>query len=43
MRESCASRDMRVVHVPSDKNISDVLTKIIPGTRKKELIKKVIY
>ena len=41
--KSCTASEIRIVHEPPKKNLSDILTKIRTGKSKKALIKKFLY
>jgi hypothetical protein len=43
VRESCASKMIRIAHEPGETNLADVLTKILPGPRLKKLIGHILY
>ena len=43
VREAAAANILRVAHEPSVTNLADVLTKIMGGTKKRELIQRILY
>ena len=43
VRESCACNSIRICHEPGKKNLSDVLTKFLPGTAHKQCITRILY
>ena len=43
VREAVAAGKIRVSWIDSESNISDILTKILPGPKLRELVDKILY
>jgi hypothetical protein len=43
MREAVAAKCIRIAYSPTDQNLADMMTKILPGTKLKGFVQRILY